>query len=123
MTRPAVAEDEQAFDNTIIPNIHDVLEQLMEADPSLVVYPFPSLRRKISNNVPAYTIDNNVKEQDGKDQFIGKDGLRPYADNVWSPKLGKSSWIKMLVGHNQLWEAINNEEVTQHCEISPDQNT
>ena len=115
MTRPAVSEDEQAFDDTIIPDIHDALEQLMEEDPSLVVYPFPSLRRKISDNVPAYTIDN-VKEQNGKDQFIGKDGLRPYADNVWSPKLGKSSWIKMLVGHNQLWEAINNEEVAQHCE-------
>ena len=115
MTRPAVSENEQAFDDTIIPDIHNALEQLMEVDPSLVVYPYPSLQRKISESVPAYTIDN-VKEQDGKDQFSGKDGLRSYADNVWTPKLGKSSWIKMLLGHNQLWEAINNEEVTHHCE-------
>ena len=74
MTRPVVSENEQAFDDTIIPYIHNALEQLMEADPSLVVYPFPSLKRKISDSVPAYTIDN-VKEQDGKDQFSGKDGL------------------------------------------------
>ena len=87
----------------------------MEVDPTLVVYPYPSLKRKVSDTFLAYTIDN-VKERDGKAQFSGKDGLRPYADNVWTPKLGKSSWVKMLLGHNQLWEAINNDEVTQHCE-------
>ena len=114
-TRPVVSADEQAFDDTIIPDINNALEQLMEVDPTLVVYPYPSLKRKVSDTFLAYTIDN-VKERDGKDQFSGKDGLRPYADNVWSPKLGKSSWVKMLLGHNQLWEAINNDEVTQHCE-------
>lgn len=94
----------------MVNNVHEIMQLLVENDPDLVFYPFPNNFRLPTGTIPVYTADH-IYKQNGEERFEGRTGLKDYTGAIYSPRLGKPTWLNMVVGHNYVWEDIDNEEL------------
>ena len=83
----AIADaNEESGWTRIINGFHEVIKILAEADPLIVVYPFPKRFKTPPKILKPYTIDN-VNEKEGCKKWSDKYDLGGYVDRTMPLKL------------------------------------